>query len=117
MNQSKNTVVLYSNGSVEAVEAWMLCRQKGYENIYVLQGGLNYWYETILNPAKPASTMSDEELAKYDFRRAAGSTMGGGAACCDTTKGATMPVATPAASAPKPIQGVKKKKGASGGCG
>jgi hypothetical protein len=34
-----------------------------------LQGDLNNWYETILNPQKPASTMTDEELAKYEFLR------------------------------------------------
>ena len=117
MNQDKYTIVLYSNGNLDAVEAWILCRHKGYENIYVLQGGMNNWYETILNPKKPASTVPDEELAKYDFRKAASSTLGGGgAACCDTAQ-AAAPVVAPAANTPKPAAAPKKKKGASGGCG
>lgn len=117
MNQDKYSIVLYSNGNVEAVEAWMLCRMKGYENILVLQGGLNNWYETILNPQKPASTMADEELAKYEFRKAAGNALGGGVSG-DSASAAPANVAAPATSAPKPAAGgAKKKKGASGGCG
>jgi rhodanese-related sulfurtransferase len=117
MNQDKYTIVIYSNGNVDAVEAWMLCRMKGYENIFVLQGGLNNWYETILNPQKPASTMADEELAKYEFRKAAGSTLGGGVAG-DSTSAAPAKMAGSEAPKPKPAAGAaKKKKGASGGCG
>ena len=116
MNQDKYTIVIYSNGNVDAVEAWMLCRMKGYENIFVLQGGLNNWYETILNPQKPASTMADEELAKYEFRKAAGSSLGGVAG--DSTSAIPAKMAGSEAPKPKPAAGTaKKKKGASGGCG
>lgn len=111
MNQSKYTIVLYSNGNVDAVGAWMLCRQKGYENIVVLQGGMNNWFETIMNPQKPASNVPDEELAKYEFRKAAGAALGGGGE-------AAAPSATaPKVDAPKPAACPAKKKGASGGCG
>jgi rhodanese-related sulfurtransferase len=116
MNQDKYTIVIYSNGNVDAVEAWMLCRMKGYENIFVLQGGLNNWYETILNPQKPASTMADEELAKYEFRKAAGSSLGGAAG--DSASAIPAKMAGSEAPKPKPAVGAaKKKKGASGGCG
>ncbi len=116
MNQDKYTIVICSNGNVEAVEAWMLCRMKGYENIFVLQGGLNNWYETILNPQKPASTMADEELAKYEFRKAAGSSLGGVAG--DSASAVPAKMAGSEAPKPKPAAGAaKKKKGASGGCG
>jgi rhodanese-related sulfurtransferase len=116
MNQDKYTIVIYSNGNVDAVEAWMLCRMKGYENIFVLQGGLNNWYETILNPQKPASTMADEELAKYEFRKAAGSSLGGVAG--DSASAVPAKMAGSEAPKPKPAAGAaKKKKGASGGCG
>ncbi|MEI7596211.1 MAG: rhodanese-like domain-containing protein [Bacteroidota bacterium] len=114
MNQDKNMIVLFSNGNTEAVEAWMLCRQKGYENIYVLQGGMNNWYETILNPIKPSTNATDDELAKYDFRRAASTALGGGTS--DSTQTTAIPA--PATSSPKPAAcPTKKKKGASGGCG
>ena len=58
----------YSNGSLEAIEAWMITRQLGYQNNYVLKGGLNYFGDLILNPQQPPTTSPDEELAKYDLR-------------------------------------------------
>ena len=79
LNQDLRYNVFYSNGTVNANQAWMLTRQLGYKNNYVLQGGLNYWAETIMNPEKPGSTSPDEEIAKYDFRRGAGQALGGGA--------------------------------------
>jgi len=40
LNQDIMTNVFYSNGTTQANEAWMLVRQLGYENNYVLRGGL-----------------------------------------------------------------------------
>jgi sulfur-carrier protein adenylyltransferase/sulfurtransferase len=111
LNQGTKMNILYSNGSTEANEAWLLTRQLGYQNNYVLQGGLNYWMETILNPLKPGSVISNDEIARYDFRKAASMALGGG----DVSS--IAPSATPAAGAPKPgVVPVKKKKKASGGC-
>lgn len=31
----------------------MITRQLGYQNNYVLMGGLNYWAEAIINPEPP----------------------------------------------------------------
>ena len=110
LNQGTKMNVFYSNGSTEANEAWLLTRQIGYQNNYVLQGGLNYWMETILNPVKPGNLVSNDEIAKYDFRKAASVALGGG----DVS--AIAPVATSSTS-PKPgVVPVKKKKKASGGC-
>ncbi len=111
LNQGTKMNILYSNGSTEANEAWLLTRQLGYQNNYVLQGGLNYWMETILNPLKPASITSNDEIARYDFRKAASMALGGGDVPTSVT------VTAPAAGAPKPgVVPVKKKKKASGGC-
>lgn len=110
LNQDVKMNIFYSNGTVEANQAWMITRQLGYANNYVLEGGLNYWVETILNPQKPATTSPDEELARYDFRAAAGAALGAGGAA---------PLAAPAdaASGPKPaITKKPAKKKASGGC-
>ena len=79
LNQGLRYNVFYSNGTVNANQAWMLTRQLGYQNNYVLQGGLNYWVETIMNPKAPESTSPNEEIAKYDFRKGAGQALGGGA--------------------------------------
>lgn len=110
LNQDTKMNVFYSTGTIQANEAWLITRQLGYKNNYVLEGGLNYWFDVIMNPQKPATTSADEELAKYDFRKAASQALGGGAI--------TPAVNTaPASSAPKPpIQGMPKKKKAAGGC-
>jgi len=102
--------VFYSNSTLMANEAWMLTRQLGYENNYVLEGGLNYWFEAILNPQQPASTSADEEFARYDFRMSAGQALGGGGAAVQSTEGSAAPAAKPA------IQAKPKKKKAAGGC-
>lgn len=111
LNQGTKMNIFYSNGSTEANEAWLLTRQLGYQNNYVLQGGLNYWMETILNPLKPGSVASNDEIARYDFRKAASVALGGGVVS------SIAPVSAPSGSTPKPgVVPVKKKKKASGGC-
>jgi len=110
LNQDVKLNVFYSNSSNEANQAWMITRQLGYKNNYVLQGGLNYWAETILKPEKPAEGSPNEELAKYNFRMGASQALGGG------TEAAAVGTA-PKSGAPVPvIQKIKKKKGAAGGC-
>jgi len=107
VNQDLRYNVFYSNGTVNANQAWMLTRQLGYQNNFVLQGGLNYWVETIMNPEKPAATSPNEEIAKYDFRKGAGQALGGGAMVESSDQAAPeLPKI-----APRP-----KKKRAEGGC-
>ncbi len=110
LEQNTKMNVFYSNSTLTANEAWMITRQLGYENNFVLEGGLNYWFDTILNPQKPSSTSSDEEFAKYDFRKSAGQALGGG--------GLTLQAATdqPSSSAKPAIKPSGKKKKAAGGC-
>jgi sulfur-carrier protein adenylyltransferase/sulfurtransferase len=109
LNQDIKMNVFYSNGSLTANEAWLITRQLGYSNNFVLEGGLNYWFDAILNPEKPATTSPDEEYAKYDFRKSAGQALGGG--------GTVQASQYQNASAAKPeIKPVAKKKRAAGGC-
>ena len=110
LNQDIKMNIFFSNGTVEANEAWMITRQLGYENNYILEGGLNYWVETIMNPLKPASTSPDEDIAKYDFRQAAGSALGGGGAL------APAPAAGQSGGAKPAIIKKPAKKKAAGGC-
>lgn len=113
LNQDLKTNVFYSNGNIEANQAWMITRHLGYTNNFVLQGGLNYWAEAILNPAAPAETSPDEEIARYDFRKAASNALGGGmlpSVSSDSGKMKTMPIKPPS------LQQIPKKKKAQGGC-
>jgi sulfur-carrier protein adenylyltransferase/sulfurtransferase len=109
LNQDIKMNIFYSNGTVAANEVWMITRQLGYTNNYVLEGGLNYWFDTILNPQKPSSTSPDEEFAKYDFHKSAGMALGGG--------GAVQVNDIRASTSAKPaVKSAGKKKKAAGGC-
>jgi rhodanese-related sulfurtransferase len=109
INQDVKMNIFYSNGTIAANEAWMITRQLGYNNNFVLEGGLNYWFDAILNPKKPASTSPDEEFAKYDFRKSAGMALGGG--------GAVQTAQDQGAASAKPVvKAAGKKKKAAGGC-
>lgn len=59
-----------------ADQAWLSLRKNGYENILVLQGGLNDFYNKILNPEKPVVTDSKEVQELYNYRKAAGTYFG-----------------------------------------
>ncbi|MGI9531748.1 rhodanese-like domain-containing protein [Lutimonas sp.] len=76
LNQDIYDVVLFSNDNFTADQAWMLCNRMSYQRLYVLQGGINAWFETIIHPEAPAQTMSQEAFDLYSFRRAAGSYFG-----------------------------------------
>jgi len=110
LNQDIKANVFYSNGSLQANEAWMITRQLGYLNNFVLEGGLNYWFETILNPQAPKTTSPDEEFARYNFRMGAAQALGGGGGL--STESSAKPMAPPAAKTTI----TPKKKKASGGC-
>lgn len=109
LNQDLMMNVLYANGTTRANEAWMLIRQLGYHNNFVLQGGLNFWVETILNPQKPAATSPDDEFARYDFRKAASGALGGGT-ITQSEQQTTAPAAIPR---PRPQQ---QRQAVQGGC-
>lgn len=109
LNQDAYMNVFYSNGSVYANQAWMITRQLGYENNFVLEGGLNYWFGNILAAAEPAQTSPNEEFAKYDFRRSAAAALGGGGVVSATGD-------APAVKAVKPPVTAKAKKKPAGGC-
>jgi rhodanese-related sulfurtransferase len=72
INQSAYDVILFSNDNLYADQAWMLGNRLGYKNLYVLEGGLNQWFKTIVNPVEPEETMPKEAFDLYAFRKAAG---------------------------------------------
>ncbi len=106
VNQDAMDIVFYSNGDVFAEQAWNLCVQKGYKNLYVMQGGLNAWFATIIQPSPPEDTAPSEAFDLYSFERAASIYFGG------------TPVGGTAAPVQKKNVVVRKKekKAAEGGC-
>lgn len=110
LDQDQKMNIFYSNSTLAANEAWMITRQLGYNNNFVLEGGLNYWFDVIMNPQKPASTSAEEEFAKYDFRRSASRALGGGAALQSTNGEQPVAISKPS------VRPAAKKKRAAGGC-
>ena len=76
-DQDDYDVALFSNGDIYADQAWLLLRRKGYDNIYIMKGGLNRWAETILQPKPPTQTDPSEAFERYSFRKGASLYFGG----------------------------------------
>ncbi len=106
LDQDIYRIVFYSNGSSLADKAWLMCSTLGYENLYVLKGGLNGWFETIINPPLPGPMAGSEDYDLYEFRKGASMFFGGGSAQPGQVS-----------SAPKPAIKVKRKKKQEGGGG
>jgi len=106
LNQKAFDVALYSNNNFYADQAWQLCNRMGYKHIYVLKGGLNEWFNTIINPKEPKVTDSELAFKQYNFRKAAAMYFGVGNSTI-TTKVKTKKVIKLTK---------KKKKVAEGGC-
>jgi 3-mercaptopyruvate sulfurtransferase SseA len=63
--------VFYSNSDVTSDQAWILCKRIGMQRIYVLQGGVNNWFASVVKAPKPLATGSEKDIELYQFRLAA----------------------------------------------
>lgn len=70
LNQNQFDVVLFSNDHFYADQAWILCNRLGFKNIRVLKGGVNNWFNTIVDPLEPSEKMSAEAFDLYSARKA-----------------------------------------------
>ena len=71
LNQEQYDIIFFSNDNLFADQAWLLCRKSGLNNLSVLKGGLNEWFETIINPAIPSEDMPETDFNLYSERKAA----------------------------------------------
>jgi len=71
LNQKEMDKVFYSNADVTSDQAWIICKRMQLQRIYVMQGGVNKWFNTIVKAVKPAETASANAMALYQFRIAA----------------------------------------------
>lgn len=77
LDQKVRDIVFYSNASVKAEKAWLIAQRLGYDNTYVMKGGLNAWIEDIIRPTPPPVTASNEAFDQYKFRLGASLYFGG----------------------------------------
>jgi len=112
LDQNIYDIILFSNDNFNAEQAWMLCNRMDYQRLYILDGGLNTWFSTIIEPTAPKETMSQEAFELYSFRRAAGKYFG---VANDTVEVEVKPIRK---AAPKKVvtKPKKKKRIPEGGC-
>jgi len=96
--------VIYGSDDVRAAQVWMITKQKGYKNNYLMKGGLNAWKATILDPKLPPITASQSEFDLYSKRMASRQFFTGAKALPQVN---VQPIV--------PVQGRKKKR-VQGGC-
>ncbi len=72
---SEQTIILYSNGETHSSQAWVLLQENGYDNIYILSGGLNYYMDVYTNPNPPTGVYSDSEMFRYQYLVSAGKSL------------------------------------------
>ena len=96
--------VIYGLDDETATQVWMITKQLGYANNYLLKGGLQVWKKDILDPQYPKQTASQDEFDLYQKRMAARQFFTGAQSL---PKATFKPIA--------PIKGRKKKK-VQGGC-
>jgi rhodanese-related sulfurtransferase len=60
--------VFYSNDDLNASYAQTLAIGLGYKNCFIMKGGLNAWYETIMNSEFSGNKISARENALYENR-------------------------------------------------
>lgn len=106
LNQEALDIILFSNDNYYSDQAWSICNRLGYKYIYVLNGGLNAWFSTIIDPVLPKETDPKADFDLYNTRKASAMYFGVG----NTIKNTVT-------KAPKKLILTKKKKSAAnGGC-
>lgn len=101
LNHDKK-IIIYSNGSSHASQAWVILKGMGID-CYVLEGGFNGWNATVLNPTASSAT-NDDEVLLYAKQKAVAEHFGG------SNVQMQQPAVTAAPVAPQKPQGGKKKK-------
>jgi 3-mercaptopyruvate sulfurtransferase SseA len=68
LEQKGIKTVFYSNGDILASQAWVLCTGMGYQNLYIMQGGMNEWYKTVINSNFSGERITAKENALFEAR-------------------------------------------------
>ena len=85
LNQPGKDKVLYANSDLPAEKAWLIGTRYSINRLYILKGGLNEWFNTIIKPADAPSTASSADLDLLSFRNAARQYFTGAGQTSETT--------------------------------
>lgn len=68
LNQENVRTVFYGNGDQLANMAWTIATGLGYHNNFVMKGGLNEWYKTVMLTKFEGETITPRENAIFENR-------------------------------------------------
>lgn len=71
MNQPGKDKVLFANSDLISEKAWLIATRSSVTRIYVMKGGMNEWFNTIIKEKPANSAASSTELDLISFRKAA----------------------------------------------
>lgn len=68
IHQKSTRTIFYGNGDQTAAYAWTIATGKGYDNCYILKGGLNEWFRTVMNSNFSGDKITPAENARFEAR-------------------------------------------------
>ncbi|MEI6050276.1 MAG: rhodanese-like domain-containing protein [Bacteroidota bacterium] len=68
LNGEKTKNIFYSNGDFDSNFAITITRGLNYKNTYIMKGGLNEWFNTVMNSSFTGNRISVRENALFETR-------------------------------------------------
>jgi Rhodanese-related sulfurtransferase len=68
LNDGKTMNIFYSNGDFDSNYALAIARGLNFKNTYVMKGGLNEWFNTVMNSNFTGERISARENALFETR-------------------------------------------------
>lgn len=68
LNNENTKNIFYSNGDFDSNYALVIARGMNFKNIYVMKGGLNEWFNTVMNSSFTGEKISARENALFETR-------------------------------------------------
>ena len=68
LNQKEVRNIFYGNGDQTANYAWTIATGLGHPNIFVMKGGLNQWFETVMLSQFSGEKITPAENARFETR-------------------------------------------------
>ncbi len=68
LNNNDIRNIFYSNGDIYSNYALVIAKGMKYNNVYVMKGGLNEWFRTIMNSSFTGDRISARENAIFETR-------------------------------------------------
>ena len=109
LGQPGKDKVLYGNSDLIPEKAWLVCSRYSVNRLYIMKGGMNEWFNTIIKIKPATGTPSSTDLDLISFRNAARQFFVGSGETANTT-------AAPVQKEKVPVIRKAPSASAGGGC-